>query len=381
MRLPVRLVSMLRPGRRLGRGALVSAAALACVAIALVMAAGSSQSSWKPLSWPGVSAHSADMAPATTAVAIRADGDTQRRRPGAAYYRRTARRRVPARTASEFLPLYREAERVYGVSWRLIASIHRQETAFSTAPSTYRGLNDFGCCAGPMQFNVTNGPVSTWERYRKAYRDGRRPERYPHRTRRHPSIYDDFDAIMAAGSLLIDLGAGRSLDSSAWSAAYGYYGHDLFSVTYASQVLARAEAWRRDGFCPNCELDEGLVARFDRVYGAPIRRQFIADERRRKKPKREKLDRDRTADRHSSKRRRRRADRTASYERMRRRLERLLAKAEREARRPAPRPRRRKTRPVSPSPPPSLPTSTTPQPPPAPKPAGTCSPLRKLLGC
>ncbi|HWC26489.1 MAG TPA: hypothetical protein VG474_07895, partial [Solirubrobacteraceae bacterium] len=208
------------------------------------------------------------------------------RRGGAAYYRRTVRKRVPPAAPARFLPLYREAARRYGVNWRLIASIHRQETAFSTAPTTYHGLNFFGCCAGPMQFNVTNGPPSTWRLYREAFRVGRRPRRYPHRTRSHPSVYDDFDAIMAAGWLLSDSGAGRSLDYGAWWAAYSYYGHDLFGVTYASQVLARAVSWQRDGFCPNCALDEGLVEKFDRAYGAPIRRALTAERGSKKRKQR-----------------------------------------------------------------------------------------------
>jgi hypothetical protein len=60
-----------------------------------------------------------------------------------------------------FYPIYAVAQRTFGVNWLLLASIHMQESAFSTAPSTYHGLNFAGCCGGPMQFNVTNGPVST----------------------------------------------------------------------------------------------------------------------------------------------------------------------------------------------------------------------------
>jgi hypothetical protein len=178
--------------------------------------------------------------------------------------------------------LYREAARTFGVSWRLIASIHRQETAFSTVPSTYHGLNAFGCCAGPMQFNVTNGPVSTWRLYRDSFRLGGRPRHYPHRTHRHPSVYDDFDAIMAAGALLRDSGAGDLLDGGSWSAAYSYYGHDRFGVDYASQVVGRAQGWERDGFCLNCAADVALVAALDEAYGVDARRQLRAAERRKK---------------------------------------------------------------------------------------------------
>ena len=211
-----------------------------------------------------------------------------RRRGGRDYYRRTAARRVAASAEARFLGLYREVARAFGVSWRLIASIHRQETAFSTVPSTYHGLNAFGCCAGPMQFNVTNGPPSTWELYRQSFRQGHRPRRYPHRTRSHPSVYDDFDAMMAAGALLRDAGAGAGLDGGSWSAAYAYYGHDLFGVDYANQVLGRAQSWELYGFCLNCPEDVVLVDAFDAAYGDDARRQLLAAEQSKKQKERDK---------------------------------------------------------------------------------------------
>ncbi len=353
--------------------------------MALGLAVGSSDRDAKRPSGPSV-------ADAQASAAMVAERRGRRaRRGGAAYYRRTARKRVSAKAAASFLPLYREAERVYGVNWRLIASIHRQETAFSTAPSTYRGLNAFGCCAGPMQFNVTNGPVSTWELYRQAFRAGRRPQRYPHRTRSHPSIYDDFDAVMAAGWLLSDSGAGRGLDFGEWSAAYSYYGHDLFGVTYANQVLARAEAWQRDGFCPNCGLDEGLVAEFEDAYGAAVRRQLIDAERRRKKQKRPKLGRDRKGDRREGHRRRKGGD-GGSKNRARHRSPGAgkrpsrppSANNDRPTKPPPPRPRQERTgapEPSPPPPPPPPPPSTTPPVTAPPPPARECDPVRKLLGC
>lgn len=177
---------------------------------------------------------------------------------------------VPTRGGG-FVPVYAEAARTFGVNWLLLASVHAQETAFSTERSTYRGLNFAGCCAGPMQFNVTNGPVSTWSLYRTAYSYGRRPAAYPHPTARHPSVYDDFDAVMAAGWLLRSAGAGPRLDARAWRAAYDYYGHDAFGTVYASQVLARANQWSRGGFCPACAPPQWLVDRYDAAYGAPAR--------------------------------------------------------------------------------------------------------------
>jgi len=186
---------------------------------------------------------------------------------------------LTARSVAAFALLYRRAAATFGVSWRLIASVHQQETAFSSAPGTYRGLNFAGCCAGPMQFNVTNGPVSTWERFSGAFRRASRPSRYPHRTRRHPSVYDDFDAIMASASLLAESGAGSDLDGAAWLASYDYYGHDATGLRYADAVLARAVGWARTGFCLRCTLDDGLVASFDAAFAAPIRAQLVADAR------------------------------------------------------------------------------------------------------
>ena len=97
----------------------------------------------------------------------------------------------------------------------------------------------------------------------------RRPAGYDHRTAKHPSVYDDFDSIMAAAHLLSTDGAGYALEGAAWDAAYDYYGHDATGVLYADQVLARAIGWSQHGFCINCGLDEGLVQAVDAAYGAP----------------------------------------------------------------------------------------------------------------
>jgi hypothetical protein len=178
---------------------------------------------------------------------------------------------VPASWVSGFYGIYADAQKTYGVNWLLIASVHKQETAFSTHPTTYHGLNFARCCAGPMQFNVTNGPVSTWKRYKASFARGTRPASYPHKTAKHPSIYDDYDAIMAAAALLRDSGAGKDLDASAWRAAYDYYGHDQTGVSYASEVLARAIGWGQKSFCINCTTDGTLMSAVDAAWGAPVR--------------------------------------------------------------------------------------------------------------
>jgi hypothetical protein len=183
---------------------------------------------------------------------------------------------IAGRWMQSFYPVYTVAQRTFNVNWLLIASIHKQETAFSTAPSTYRGLNFAGCCGGPMQFNVTNGPVTTWALMANSYRYAKRPSFYGHRTMKHPSIYDDFDSIMAAAHLLSSDGATLSLDAAAWGAAYDYYGHDPTGVTYADQVLARAIGWSQHGFCINCGIETSLVQAVHAAYGAPVAATFEA---------------------------------------------------------------------------------------------------------
>jgi hypothetical protein len=167
-----------------------------------------------------------------------------------------------------FRPLYRSGDRAFGVSWLLLAAVHKQETGFSTAAGTYRGLNFAGCCAGPMQFNVTNGQTSTWDRFAGAFRHAQRPAYYPHVARRHPSVYDDFDSMMAAARLLKHSGATRALDGRAWQAAYDYYGHDAFGVSYADVVLARARNWATQGFSALSEPSPGAVAAVHADFGA-----------------------------------------------------------------------------------------------------------------
>jgi hypothetical protein len=188
-----------------------------------------------------------------------------------AQFARNDRAHVRAEWVAGYYPLYEAAAKAYGVNWLLLASVHKQETAFSTSRGIYRGLNFARCCAGPMQFNVTNGKRSTWKRYRDAYLAAPRPASYNHMTASHPSVYDDFDAIMAAAKLLRDSGAGAQLDAGAWTAAYDYYGHDVTGTQYADQVRARALGWGVDGFCINCEADSGILARVAGAWGEPVR--------------------------------------------------------------------------------------------------------------
>jgi hypothetical protein len=88
---------------------------------------------------------------------------------------------ISPRWMEDFYPIYATAQSTFGVNWLLIASIHKQESAFSTAPTTYHGLNFAGCCGGPMQFNVTNGgrgtgSGSTWDLVSDSYKYGKSTE-------------------------------------------------------------------------------------------------------------------------------------------------------------------------------------------------------------
>ncbi len=182
-----------------------------------------------------------------------------------------------------FYPIYAVAQSTFGVNWLLLASIHRQESTFSTAPGIYHGLNFAHCCGGPMQFNVTNGGAgipSTWDLVADSYIYGKRPAHYDHMTAKHPSIYDDFDAMMAAAHLLSADGAEYALNESAWDAAYDYYGHDAAGVTYADQVLARAISWSQHGFCINCGIEQKMVEAVQAAYGAPVLAALEAEEAR-----------------------------------------------------------------------------------------------------
>jgi len=228
------------------------------------------------LPWPGAAVASGAQRAGALGVIVG--------RPSAAQQSADARRfgsageaLVAARWMEGFYPIYATAQETFAVNWLLLASIHRQESAFSTAPGTYHGLNFAHCCGGPMQFNVTNGPPSTWQLVSDSYIYGRRPASYDHVTSVHPSIYDDFDSLMAAAHLLSADGAEYRLDGSAWLAAYDYYGHDLTGVTYADQVLARAIGWSQHGFCFDCATPAALAEAVHAAYGASVEAALVSE--------------------------------------------------------------------------------------------------------
>jgi hypothetical protein len=88
---------------------------------------------------------------------------------------------------SAYLTLYRQAGRQYAVPWPVLVAVGSLESNHgrSRAPGVRAGVNRHGCCAGPMQFNLRDGPPSTWQRYRvDGDHDGAKDVYDP--PRRHP---------------------------------------------------------------------------------------------------------------------------------------------------------------------------------------------------
>jgi hypothetical protein len=130
-----------------------------------------------------------------------------------------------------YLRLYRQAGATYRVPWPVLAAIGKVESDHGRLPlpGVRSGLNRYrdrsgrwrSCCAGPMQFNLTDGPPSTWQRHGRG------------------NVYDPADAIPAAARKLVADGARRDLDR----ALYAYNE----SRAYVARVkrLARSYAGSR----------------------------------------------------------------------------------------------------------------------------------------
>ena len=82
------------------------------------------------------------------------------------------------------------------LSWQVLAAIGKIESDHgrSAAPGVQHGINRAGCCAGPMQFNLTNGPPSTWDTWGTGVR---------------AQVYDPAHAVPAAARKLCADGLAR----------------------------------------------------------------------------------------------------------------------------------------------------------------------------
>ena len=166
--------------------------------------------------------------------------------------------RRPSRAAvadipASYLPLYLAAGRRYNIDWAILAGIGSIETDHGRlrAPGVRSGVNAFGCCAGPMQFNIRNGRPSTWDAYGgDSNRDGR------------TDVYDPADAIPGAARLLRDNGAARDYERAIFA-----YNHASW---YVADVLARAAHYR--GALRDASPDDVTRIRADRENVAALLR-------------------------------------------------------------------------------------------------------------
>jgi len=146
---------------------------------------------------------------------------------------------------SDYLVLYQRAGSAFNVPWTILAAIGAIESDHgrSQAVGVHSGVNAFGCCAGPMQFNIRNGPPSTWQSYRvDGDGDGRLDP------------YAPADAIASAAHYIHAL-----IEIARGDVARAIYGYN-HSSEYVDDVLARAKTYNASNVeSTSCDQpDEGL---------------------------------------------------------------------------------------------------------------------------
>jgi soluble lytic murein transglycosylase-like protein len=112
---------------------------------------------------------------------------------------------------SRYLAIYKAAGAKYGVDWRVLAAIGKNESDHgrSTAPGVASGRNYADCCSGPMQMCTVQSCSNTWGYYAvDGDGDG------------VASVYDPDDAIYAGAALVRDLEAIVGADPGLLMAAY-----------------------------------------------------------------------------------------------------------------------------------------------------------------
>jgi membrane-bound lytic murein transglycosylase B len=112
---------------------------------------------------------------------------------------------------ASYLKLYKAAGSRYGVDWRILAAIGKNESDHgrSTAPGVKSGRNYASCCSGPMQLCTVKSCGNTWGYYAiDGDNDG------------VESVYDPADSIYAAAALVRDLKAIVGSDPKLVLAAY-----------------------------------------------------------------------------------------------------------------------------------------------------------------
>ena len=138
----------------------------------------------------------------------------RRRRPPVQTHTQTPTPAPPINTAdipATYLKLYKAAGARYGVDWRILAAIGKNESDHgrSKAPGVASGRNYADCCSGPMQLCTVKSCGNTWGFYAiDGDNDGVK------------SVYDPADSIYAAAVLVRDLKAIVGTDPKLVFAAY-----------------------------------------------------------------------------------------------------------------------------------------------------------------
>ena len=197
---------------------------------------------------------------------------TQARGRGARERSRRRRGRTGRRGPSGHGPVpaavHRSGDRAFGVSWLLLAAVHKQETAFSTRPGTYRGLNFARLLRRPDAVQRHQRQPHTWELSGDAFRCG---------TAARPATRTTPEAPVGLRRLRLDDGRGAPADGRApparSTAAPGGRPTTTTATTppassYADEVVARARNWANNGFSALSEPSPGAVAAVHADYGA-----------------------------------------------------------------------------------------------------------------
>lgn len=141
--------------------------------------------------------------------------------------------------------VYRAAGDAFDIDGRIIAAMHFTEQTYG--PGARKGAY-----LGPFGFGD-----NAWGRHKKAFKEARRPKKYPYQSGRlkrcrdeHPCIFDLFDAAAAAASFLVEGGADDSLDSKGTRKALCYFntGIDDKKCEYEKRVIKKAQEYKQSRF-------------------------------------------------------------------------------------------------------------------------------------
>lgn len=144
---------------------------------------------------------------------------------GPTYVSSEASEEALADIPKDYLELYKQAGEEYGIDWAILAGVGSIETDHGRldAPGVQSGVNEYGCCAGPMQFDVAH--YNTWgEVGVDGNGDGKK------------DVHDPEDAIPSAAKYLVQGGAPEDYQSALMQYNQAQW--------YVDDVLAKADEYR-----------------------------------------------------------------------------------------------------------------------------------------